>query len=248
MRFADKIILITGGAQGIGAAAAHKFAEQGGTVILTDVLPILLKETSDSIKAIEGRSFYYVMDVAKRNEIDQVVKECIDKFGKIDVLVHCAGIYKKASILDMKESEWDQVINVNLKGTFLVCQAVVREMIKQGKGKIVCLASIAGEKGASSGRSHYGASKGGVLAFCKSLAREIAEYGINVNCIAPGVITTNMTREMIAENRELVISNTPLARIGSAEEVADAILFLSSNESDYITGSTIDVNGGLLMR
>jgi 3-oxoacyl-[acyl-carrier protein] reductase len=248
MRFTDKNILITGAAQGIGAAAARKFAQEGGTLILTDILADRLKEVSDSINDQKGRSFSYILDVSKKEAVDRVVKESFDRFGRIDVLVHCAGIYKKALVLEMKESEWDETLDINLKGTFLICQRLVQEMVKQKSGKIVCIASAAGEQGATIEHAHYGASKGGVIAFCKTLAREVAQYGIQVNCVAPGVILTNMTQEMIAQNRETILRNTPVGRVGTAEEVADGILFLSSKESDFITGATLDVNGGLLMR
>lgn len=248
MRFSDKVILITGAAQGIGECAAKTFAKEGGMVVLTDIEASLAKKVSKSINASGGKSISLRLDVCSRREINLIVKECIKRFSKIDILVHCAGIYKEASFLSMSEKEWDETLNVNLKGTFLCCQSVAREMVKKKYGKIICIASIAGQRGAIPGRSHYGASKGGVLAFCKAMALDLIPFGINVNCVAPGLIVTGMTKDLIRKKGKDFIRSIPMARFGTVQEVADSILFLASNESSYITGCTVDVNGGLLMR
>lgn len=248
MRFSDKVILITGAAQGIGECAAKSFAKEGGMVVLTDIEASLVRQVSKSINAVGGKSISFRLDVCSQREINGVVRECIKKFGKIDILVHSAGIYKEAPFLSMSEQEWDETLNVNLKGTFLCCQSVAREMVRKKCGKIICIASIAGQRGAIPGRSHYGASKGGVLAFCKALALELIPFGINVNCVAPGLIFTGMTKDLIKKKGKDFIKSIPMARFGTVQEVADSILFLASNESSYITGCTIDINGGLLMR
>ncbi len=248
MRFSGKVILITGAAQGIGECTAHRFAKEGGMVVLTDIDASLVREVRKSINAAGGKSISFRLDVCSQREINGVVKECIRKFGQIDILVHSAGIYKEAPFLTMSEQEWDETLNVNLKGTFLCCQSVVREMVRKKCGKIVCIASIAGQRGAIPGRSHYGASKGGVLSFCKALALELAPFGINVNCVSPGLIFTGMTKDLIKKKGKDFKKSIPMARFGTGQEVADSILFLASNESNYITGCTIDINGGLLMR
>jgi NAD(P)-dependent dehydrogenase (short-subunit alcohol dehydrogenase family) len=248
MRFFDKVILITGAAQGIGECTAKSFAKEGGIVVLTDIEASLVKQASESIDAGHGKSISFRLDVTNQEEINLVVKECIKKFGKIDVLVNSAGIYKEAPFLSMSEQEWDETLNVNLKGTFLCCQSVAREMVRKKSGKIICIASIAAERGAIPGRLHYGTSKGGVLAFCKALALELIPFGINVNCVAPGLIFTRMAKDYIEKKGKDFIKSLPMARVGTVQEVADSILFLASKESSYITGCTIDVNGGWLMR
>jgi len=248
MRFSDKVILITGAAQGIGQCTAKSFAKEGGIVVVTDIQASLANQVSESINADDGKSISFGLDVTNPREINMVVKECITNFGKIDVLVHSAGIYKEAPFLTMTEQEWDETLNVNLKGTFLCCQSVAREMVRSKSGKIVCIASIAGQRGAIPGRSHYGTSKGGVLAFCKALALELVPFGINVNCVAPGLIVTGMTKDLIGKKGKDFLESIPMSRFGMAQEVTDSILFLASKESSYITGCTIDVNGGLLMR
>lgn len=248
MRFSDKVVLVTGAARGIGECAARSFAKEGAIVVLTDIKASLGKQVSESINVEQGKSIFFQIDVMNSEEVNTVTKKCIGKFGKIDVLVHSAGIFKEAPCLSMTEQNWDEMLNVNLKSTFLCCQSLAREMVKKKSGKIVLLASIAGHRGASIGYSHYAASKGGVLAFCKTLALELVQFGINVNCVAPGSIFTEMTKGFFEKKGKDRIKSIPMGRYGTVQEVVDAILFLSSNESNYITGSTIDVNGGLLMR
>jgi 3-oxoacyl-[acyl-carrier protein] reductase len=248
MRFSDKVVLITGAARGIGECAARNFAKEGGMVALTDIMTSLVKQVSDSVNSVQGQSIYFGLDIANPKEVDMVVKECVNKFRKIDIFVHCAAIYKEAPFLSMTEQQWDETININLKGTFLCCQSVAREMVKKKSGKIVCLSSLAGQRGATPPYSHYGASKAGVLGLCKSLARELIPFGINVNCIAPGTVSTDMTKNIREKMGEDFKKAIPIGRFATVQDIANAILFLSSNESDYITGSTIDVNGGWLMR
>jgi NAD(P)-dependent dehydrogenase (short-subunit alcohol dehydrogenase family) len=248
MRFLDNVVLVTGAAQGIGECAARSFAKEGAIVVLIDSKAALVKQVSESINAAKGRSIFFGIDVTKLEEVNMVVTECIKKFDRIDVLVHSAGIYKAAPFLSMTEQEWDQTLDVNLKGTFLCCQSVAREMVKKKSGKIVLLASVDGQKGGTIEHTHYGASKGGVLAFCKTLALELIPYGIYVNCVAPGAIDTEMKKDSIERKGRDWVKSRPIPRYGTVQEVADAILFLSSNESSYITGFTIDVNGGSYLR
>ncbi len=248
MRFLDKVILVTGAAQGIGECTARRFAKEGANVVLLDVKADLVKRVSEAINADQGRSVSFGIDVSNASEVNKVVAECIKRFNRIDVLANVAGIYKAAPFLTMAEQEWDETLNINLKGTFLCCQSVAREMVKEKSGKIVNIASIDGQKGGTPRHTHYVASKGGVIAFTKALALELAPHRIYVNCIAPGAIATEMAKDSVELFGKDWVKSIPIPRYGTTEDIADAILFLSSSESNYITGATLDVNGGWLMR
>lgn len=246
MRFDNKIAIINGAAQGIGESVARKLAADGATVIITDVFADAAEKVAESIRASGKKAKSFKMNVTSTQEIDDVTKKCIEEFGRIDILVQCSGIYRQFPFLEMAEGQFEETINVNLKGTFLCTQRVAKEMVKNNYGRIVCLASVAGQRGASVGNSHYGASKAGVIALCKTMANELAPYNINVNLVAPGIIATNMTKKVTANDEAL--KTFAIKRYGSAEEVADSVLFLASKDADYITGATIDVNGGMFMR
>lgn len=249
MKFDNQIALITGAASGIGEAAAQSLAREGCTVALADSHEERLKNVTDSLKRAGCKAVSYTLDATKASEIDAVVNCVVQQFGRIDILVHSAGIYTYSLFLDMPEDLFDRMIAVNLKGTFLCCQRVAREMVKHKHGRIICLASTAGQRGGTTGRSHYGAAKGGVLALCKSMANELGEYGITVNAIAPGLIATNMTTDRLAQSdRAKFVAPLAIKRVGEAADAAGAIAFLASAEAGYITGATIDVNGGGLMR
>lgn len=249
MKFDKQIALINGAASGIGEAAAKSLAREGCIAVLTDIQEDRLKNVTESINRAGCKAVGYKMDVTKAGEIDAVVNCVIKQFGRIDVLVQCSGIYTYSAFLDMPEDQFDETIRVNLKGTFLCCQRVAREMVKTKYGRIICLASTAGQRGGTMGRSHYGASKGGVLAMCKSMANELGPFGITVNAIAPGLIYTNMTKERVAKaDRNKLLEPLAVKRLGEADDVAGAIVFLASAEASYLTGATIDVNGGGLMR
>lgn len=249
MKFDGQIALINGAASGIGESAAKSLAREGCTVVLTGIHDEPRNKLIESLSCAGFKAVGYRMDVTKADEIDAVVSCVIKQFGRIDILVQSSGIYTYSTFLEMPEEQFDETIRVNLKGTFLCCQRVAREMMKNNYGRIICLASTAGQRGGTMGRSHYGASKGGVLALCKSMAKELGPYGITVNAIAPGLICTNMSRERIAKsNQDRLIAPLAIKRIGGADDVAGAILFLASNDSAYVTGATIDVNGGGLMR
>lgn len=246
MRFANKIAVVTGAAQGIGEKTARDLASEGCLVALTDVNAEQVKKVAKLLKSAGFKAEGYKMDVTSPADIDATVAKVIEKYGHIDVLVHCAAIYPKASFLEMTESQFDTAIQVNLKGTFLCCQRVAREMVKNNYGRIICLSSIAGQHGATAGRSHYGAAKGGVIALCKSMARELGAFGITVNVVAPGVIYTEMTKESIESGAYAkLVDNFVVKRFGESGDVAAAVLYLASKEASYVTGATIDVNGGL---
>jgi NAD(P)-dependent dehydrogenase (short-subunit alcohol dehydrogenase family) len=249
MRFEKQVALISGAASGIGESAAKSLAREGCTVVLADIQEVPLNKVTESVKRAGFKAVGYQMDVTKADEIDAVVSCVIKQFGRIDVLVHCAGIYTYSPFLEMPEEQFDDTIRINLKGTFLCCQRVAREMVKSKYGRIICLASTAGQRGGTMGRLHYGASKGGVLAMCKSMANELGPFGITVNAIAPGLIYTNMTKERVEQSdKNKLVASLAVKRLGEAEDVAGAVMFLASAEAAYITGATIDVNGGGLMR
>jgi NAD(P)-dependent dehydrogenase (short-subunit alcohol dehydrogenase family) len=249
MRLEEQIALVNGAASGIGESAAKSLAREGCTVVLTDIQDEPLRKVTESLNCAGFKAVGYKMDVTKADEIDSVVSRVINQFGRIDILLQCSGIYTYSPFLEMSEEQFDDTIRVNLKGTFLCCQRVAREMVKKSYGRIICLASTAGQRGGTMGRSHYGASKGGVLAMCKSMANELGPSGITVNAIAPGLIYTNMSKERIAKSdKNNLLAPLAIKRIGGAEDVAGAVLFLASKEAAYITGATVDVNGGGLMR
>jgi len=241
-----KVALITGAAQGIGRAIALLLASNGADIVVSDINLDKAKETSKEIEAMGRRSIAIKVDVSKAEEVEQMVEKVINEFGKIDILVNNAGITRDKLILRMTEEDWDLVLNVNLKGTFNCTKAVIRHMSKQRSGKIVNIASVSGEMG-NPGQANYSASKAGVIGFTKTIAREFAQRGINVNAIAPGYIETPMTEVLPEKVKEELKKMIPMERLGQPEDVAQAVLFLASERSNYITGQVLNVNGGIYM-
>ena len=246
MRFKDKVVIITGGGRGIGKEIATAFAREGSRIVLFDVNEAILKEAEDDIKAIGREAMGLKVDVSNLSQVEEMVQKVLDKFSKIDILINNAGITRDNLLLRMKEDEWDSVINVNLKGAFNCTKAVARTMLKQRNGKIVNIASIIGIMG-NAGQTNYAASKGGIISFTKSVAKELASRNINVNAIAPGFIKTEMTAKLSDELRESMLKMIPLARFGEPTDVADLALFLASEDSRYITGEVIKLDGGMVM-
>jgi len=247
-KFADlkgKVAIVTGAAKGMGRADSIKLAGAGAKVVLCDIDVAGCQLVADEIKKMRGDSIVVKCDISKKSEIDNVVAETLKKFVKIDVLVNNAGIYPSEPFLQMSEQNFAKVIDVNLKGSFMMAQACAKEMAKQKSGSIVNIASIAAIKGFP-GLSHYCASKGGMVAMSKVMAIELAPLGIRVNVIDPGAIDTPGTHsmEMKAEDKQAMVGGVPMKRWGSAEEIANAVLFLASSESSYMTGSTMVVDGG----
>ncbi len=242
-----KVALVTGASRGIGRAIAEKLASLGANVIITstkaEVSQSVAKEISDKYNVTAKG---YALNVANLSEFTNVVDEIVKEFGRIDILVNNAGITKDTLILRMKEEEWDEVINTNLKGVFNGCKAVAKYMLKQQYGKIVNISSVVGIMG-NAGQVNYSASKGGVIALTKSLAKELASRNINVNAVAPGYIDTDMTRVLPDNIKQEVLRLIPLGRMGKPEDVANVVAFLCSDESSYITGQTIVVDGGMVM-
>ena len=242
-----KIALVTGGTRGIGKKVAEKFAKEGYNLVLnyvsdnTDINSVI-----DSFKEYKNEVILVKADVSKFNECENLVKEAIEKFGKIDVLVNNAGITKDGLIAMMKEDAFDRVIDVNLKGTFNMTRNVVPYMMKKRCGNIVNISSVVGVAG-NAGQSNYAASKAGIIGFTKSLAKELAPRNIRVNAVAPGFIDTDMTSVLTDKVKDNIYSQIPLKRMGEAEEVANVVYFLSDDKSSYITGQVINVDGGMVM-
>ena len=246
LRLHDRVAIITGGAQGIGRAIGLLLAQNGAQIVIADINDKQAEETAQEIALLGRKSLAVKVDVSNFSEAENLGKTVFDAFGQIDILVNNAGITRDGLFLRMKEEEWDAVIAINLKSVFNCSKAVIRYMGKQRGGKIISVASVVGQIG-NIGQANYGASKAGIIGFTKTLAREFASRGIMVNAVAPGFIETGMTRTLPEKVREGFISNIPLGRMGTPEEIAEAVLFLATDASNYITGQVINVNGGLYM-
>jgi len=241
-----KVALITGGARGIGKEIAMVFAKEGANIAICDVNLEEAEKTAKEIQDLGRESLAFKADVTDFNQVQAMVDKILDKLSKIDILINNAGITKDNLLLRMSEEEWDKVIAVNLKGTFICIKLVSKVMLKQRSGKIVNLASIIGIMG-NAGQANYAASKAGIIGLTKSVAKELASRNICVNAIAPGFIRTDMTSKLPEEVQKKMLSIIPLARFGEAKDVADLALFLSSESSSYITGQVIQVDGGMVM-
>ena len=242
-----KVVLVTGGSRGIGKEVALKFAENGYDVVINYVSD--KTDTNKLEKEFEEKGAKCLLvkaDVTNVEEIQNFVETTINEFGKIDVLVNNAGITKDNLLMRMTEEEFDKVIEVNLKGTFLVTKAVTKYMMKKRQGSIINLASVVGVAG-NAGQCNYAASKAGIIGFTKSLAKELASRNIRLNAVAPGFIETDMTAVLPDAVKEKIHEQILLKRMGSAREVANLIYFLGSEESSYITGQVINVDGGMVM-
>lgn len=242
----NKVALITGGGRGIGREIALNFARNGADIVICDLNAEDIDETSRQVESHQRKALAITCDVSCLSEVEQAVKKALDKFKKIDILINNAGITKDNLLLRMTESDWDKVIAVNLKGTFNCTKVISRLMLKQKSGKIVNISSIIGIRG-NAGQANYAASKAGIIGFTKSIARELASRAINVNAIAPGFIETRMTAKLSEELREQMLKQIPLAKFGTTADVAKSALFLASEESNYITGQVIQVDGGMAM-
>ncbi len=244
MKFKNEIVVVTGATRGIGKAIALAFAKEEAEVILIGRNQDALKDLSDEIKNAGLSCDYFACDVANSQNVQETVNKILDKYKSVDILVNNAGITRDNLLLRMSESDWDDVLNTNLKGVFNFTKAVSRAMLKAKKGKIISIASIIGITG-NAGQANYAASKAGLIGFTKSVARELASRGITANAIAPGYIETEMTGQLKDELKAEILKNIPLGRLGTVEDVANISLFLASKEADYITGQTIVVDGGM---
>lgn len=243
MRLEDKVAIVTGGGSGIGEATVLRFVEEGAKVAIVDVVLEGANKVADAAKEKGGEVLVHQTDIAKKDDVDKMVAATLDQFGKVDILINNAGINRDAIAKKMTEEQWDKVMDVNLKGTFLCSQAASVPMMEQNYGRIVNTASI-GALG-NVGQSNYAASKCGVMGLTKTLALELARYNITVNCVSPGATKTPMTAKMPPEFAEKLTKKIPLRRFAEASELANAHLFLASDESSYITGQIVFVDGGI---
>ncbi|OQM46257.1 beta-ketoacyl-ACP reductase [Anoxybacillus sp. UARK-01] len=242
-----KVALITGASRGIGRAIALEFARQGAKVAVNYAgSEAKAKEVVDEIYRLGGEALAIQADVSNTEAVEQMVKEVIDRYGRVDILVNNAGITRDNLLMRMKEEEWDDVININLKGVFNCTKAVTRPMLKQRYGRIINIASVVGVMG-NPGQANYVAAKAGVIGLTKTAAKELASRSITVNAIAPGFIATDMTDRLNEEIQTEMLKQIPLARFGNPEDIANMVAFLASDAASYITGQTIHVDGGMVM-
>jgi len=245
MRLKEKVALITGGGRGIGRAISLALAKEGAKVCINYLhSKNAAAEVVKRIKEKGGEAISHKADVSKLEEVNRMVEETSKRFGRIDILINNAGLNIDKYLMIMNEEEWDKVIDVNLKGTFNCSKAVSRVMIDQRSGNIVNISSVSAISG-TAGQTNYSAAKGGMISFTKSLARELAPFGIRVNALAPGLIDTEMVKKMPEEMLDRILEITPLKRVGTPKEVAKVVIFLVSEKADYITGQVIRVDGGL---
>jgi 3-oxoacyl-[acyl-carrier protein] reductase len=247
VRLNGKVALVTGASRGIGREIALELAREGADVVVNYAgSEAKAKEVVQEIIAMGRKSFSIQANISSSEDVQKMVDETIQQFGKLDILVNNAGITRDQLLMRMKESDWDDVMNTNLKGVFLCTKAVTRQMMKQRSGRIINISSIVGFSG-NAGQANYVAAKSGVIGLTKTAARELAARGITVNAVAPGYIATDMTEQLPEEVKAEMLKQIPLARIGEPKEIAKVVSFLASDDSSYITGQTIHVNGGMYM-
>ncbi|MFP4164204.1 MAG: 3-oxoacyl-[acyl-carrier-protein] reductase [Chitinispirillaceae bacterium] len=246
MDLSSKKALVTGSGRGIGREIALKLARAGADVAISDIDLETAKQTAGDIEALGRKSLALAADVSKGDEVKKMLSAVVEGFSGIDILVNNAGITRDGLIMRMKEEDWDAVLNINLKSAFLCSREVVRPMMKARAGKIVNIASVVGLMG-NAGQANYSASKAGMIGLTKTLAKEFAARSINVNAVAPGFIKTAMTDKLSDAEKEKLSSHIPMQKLGTPEDVANAVLFLCSSLSDYITGQVVTVDGGLVM-
>ena len=246
MDLEGKVALVTGGAQGIGKVTALLLASKAAHVAVSDINMEGAVQAAKEIKGLGRKGLALEGDVSNPADAERIVVETVEQLGGIDILVNNAGITRDRLLLRMTEEDWDVVLNVNLKGTFNCTKAAVRHMIKHKSGRIVNIASVVGEMG-NAGQANYAASKAGIIGLTKAIAREYAQRGIAVNAIAPGYIETPMTEALSDRVKEDLKAQIPMARLGTPVDVANAVYFLVSDGSSYITGQVLNVNGGIYM-
>lgn len=246
MIFKDKAIIVTGSSRGIGKEIAIAYAKEGAMVTISSRNDESLKSVADEIKSIGGEVLSVAADVSKPEDSKTLIEQTIAKFGKVDILVNNAGITRDNLLLRLSEEDWDNVIDINLKGAFNCLKAVTKQMMKQRQGCIINMSSVVGVMG-NAGQVNYAASKAGIIGITKSAAKELASRGIRVNAIAPGFIETDMTDNLPEKAKEELVSAIPLGKLGTVQDVADLVLFLTSEKAKYITGQVINVDGGMVI-
>ncbi|ARC54904.1 3-ketoacyl-ACP reductase [Candidatus Riesia sp. GBBU] len=243
MNFTKKIVLVTGASKGIGMEISTSFMKKGAVVIGTSRSKKGVEIINDFL---QGNGKGYILDVTRLNSICKIVSEVKNEFGEIDILINNAGIIIDNLLVKMVKKHWDKVIKTNLTSVFMLSKAVVKPMIRKRYGRIISISSVSGISG-NIGQTNYSSSKAGIIAFSKSLAREISSKGVTVNVVSPGFIETNMIKKFTKKQRKIIESQIPIGRFGYPKEVAEVVLFLASEKSSYITGETINVNGGIYM-
>ena len=244
--FEGKIAVVTGAARGIGQAIAYNLAARGADIVLGDIKAEWLSESAEGVKKLGRKVWCFELDVTNATAVQNTFNDIAAETGRIDILVNNAGITKDGLLMRMSEEDWDAVLTVNLKGTFACTKAVSRIMMKQRSGSIINIASVVGLMG-NAGQANYAASKGGVIAFTKSVAKEFASRNIRANAVAPGFISSKMTDALSDEVRQKMLEAIPLSSFGTPEDVANAVAFLASDQASYITGQVLSVNGGMVM-
>jgi len=244
--FDGKVAVVTGAARGIGQAIAKRLAQEGADVTICDLQVEWLAETAGIVQGLGRKALPLAVDVGDSAAVNACIAEVVKVFGKVDIMVNNAGITKDTLLVRMSDDDWDAVLRVNLKGTFLFTRAVAKHMMKQRSGAIVNIASISGIIG-TAGQANYAASKAGVIALTKSTANELAARGVRANAIAPGFISSKMTDALSEDVRNQYLSRIPLGRFGTVDDIASAVVFLASEQSSYLTGQTLNVNGGMVM-
>ena len=245
-KLSKKIAVVTGASRGIGKAMAETYAQADAHVICVSRNEDALNGVADLIRSNGGSASVAACNVSDLENFQKLIKDTVDNYGSVDILVNNAGITRDTLIMRMSEDDWDTVIDINLKGAFNGIKAVTRTMMKQKSGRIINISSVVGLTG-NAGQVNYAASKAGLIGLTKSAAKEIGSRGITVNCIAPGYIATDMTDQLDDQEKDLLISQIPLGRIGSPDDIAATALFLASDEAGYITGQTFTVDGGMVM-
>ena len=243
MRLLDKKAIVTGAGQGIGRAIALKFAREGADVAVAELNPESGAKTREAVDSLGRKALLISVDVADPRQVHAMVEQVLMEWGRVDVLVNNAGFDRGATLLKVKEEDWDAVLGVHLKGTFNCIQAVAPPMIEKGCGKIVNLSSVWGKSGAVA-EIAYSSAKAGIIGLTKSVARELARHQINVNVVLPGLILTPTIAKMAEKYQTMIIEQTPLHRMGEPEEVANVVAFLASDEASYMTGAVVEVSGG----
>ncbi|MDH4099105.1 MAG: 3-oxoacyl-[acyl-carrier-protein] reductase [Nitrospirota bacterium] len=246
MNLEGKVALVTGAAQGIGKSIALALAKQGATVVISDVNLEKADAVAGEIRGTGRKALAVACNVGSADEVNALFDRVVQEYGQVDVVVNNAGITRDGLLMRLKDEEWDQVININLKGVFLCCRAAIKLMAKKRSGRVINIASIVGAMG-NAGQINYSASKAGVIGMTKTIAKEYAGRNITCNAVAPGFIDTAMTQALPEDVKNLMLSQIPLSRFGSADDVANAVLFLASDEAGYITGQVLHVNGGMYM-
>lgn len=241
-----KVAVITGASRGIGRSVALALAAKGATIVAVDMDQASTEAVVAELQAAGGKALAVVGNVTSAADVERMVDAAVEAFGRVDILVNNAGITRDGLLMRMKDDDWDAVLNVNLKGAFLCTRAVFKVMSKQRYGRIINIASVVGQMG-NAGQANYCASKAGLIGLTKSNSREMAKRSITVNAVAPGFIATAMTDALSDKVRDELTAQIPLERLGSAEDIANAVVFLASEQSGYITGHVLSVNGGMYM-